>query len=195
MFCWLSVISVFILSSVPLSRLKKKFFSLYFSTQCFKRSVSGLIALIKEHELLLKAQEEAHSGPYSAFVTLLWPLGFEGAVPRDGMTSRRRGSTLLPAGRILGFRGKGLPFCSRQLGRISWAISLCCKNRAACCRSAVRPSAWLLWSRRCSGLWGWRLCSFTLFSAEIKSLFVFQIYGKVLNCLSLIALGNPILCC
>lgn len=193
MSCRLSVISVFILSSVPLSRLEKSSSHFAFPLADLK-SVSGLISFIKEHELL-KAQEAAKSRPYSAFVTLPWPLGLEGAVPLHGATSRRSGSMLLWAGRLLRFRGKGVPFYSRQLGRISWEISLCCKNRAACCRSAVRPLAWLLWSCWCCGLWGWRLCSFTLFSAEIKSLFVFQIYGKVLNCLSLIALGNPILCC
>lgn len=179
---------------MPLSRFEKSSSHFPIPLTALK-SVSGLISFLIEQELLLNAQEEADSGPCSAFVMLLWPLGFEGPVPLDGVTSRRSNTMLLPAGRILEFRGKGLPFCNRQLGRISWVITLCCKNRAACCRSAVRPSAWLLWSRQCSGLWGWRLCSFTLFSAEIKSLFVFQIYGKVLNCLSFIALGNPILCC
>ena len=152
--------------------------------------------LLKSMSLSLKLRKRLIVSPILPLsCCLLWPLGFEGAVPLGAVTIRRRGSMLSPAESILGFWGKGHPFCSRQLGRISWAISLCCKNRAVCCRSAVRPSAWLLWSRRCSGLRGWRLCSFTLFSAEIKSLFVFQIYGKVLNCLSLIALGNPILCC
>lgn len=70
MFCSLSVISVSILSSVPLSRFEK-------SSSCFAipltalKSVSGLIPFTIEQELLLNAQEEANSGPYSAFVMLL----------------------------------------------------------------------------------------------------------------------------
>lgn len=108
MSCRLSVISVFILSSVPLSRLEKSSSHFAFPLADLK-SVSGLISFIKEHELL-KAQEAAKSRPYSAFVTLPWPLGLEGAVPLHGATSRRSGSMLLWAGRLLRFRGKASPF-------------------------------------------------------------------------------------
>lgn len=72
MFSRLSVISVFILSTVPLSRLEKSSSRFAFPFAALKKSVSGLISFIKEHELLLKAQEEANSGPYSALVMLLW---------------------------------------------------------------------------------------------------------------------------
>lgn len=78
MFCRLSVTLVSILSSVPLSRFEKS--SSWFAIPLTAlKSVSGLITFI-EQELLLNAQEEADSGPYSAFVMLLWPLGFEGPV-------------------------------------------------------------------------------------------------------------------
>lgn len=69
MFCRLSVISVSILSAVPLSRLEKS--SRFAIPLTALKSVSGLITFIIEQELLLNTQEEANSGPYSAFVMLL----------------------------------------------------------------------------------------------------------------------------
>lgn len=69
MFCRLSVISVFILSSVPHSRFEKSSSRFAIPLTALK-SVSGFTFII-EQELLLNAQEEANSGPYSAFVMLL----------------------------------------------------------------------------------------------------------------------------
>lgn len=153
-----------------------------------------MISFNKEHEALCKAQEEAHGGPCSAFV-VLWArrrrlrfpclLVVWGAAEATACLHQQEGQR---------GSGDGRPLSWQATGRVSEVIFLL-EKQAGCCRSAVRPSAWLLWSGRSSGLWGCRLCSFTSFSTEIKSLFVFQIYGKVLNCLSLIALGNPILCC
>lgn len=70
MFCRLSVISVSILSAVPLSRFEKSSSRFAIPLTALK-SVSGLITFIIAQELLLNTQEEANSGPYSAFVMLL----------------------------------------------------------------------------------------------------------------------------